>query len=261
MTNFNADLLDGLHSNQLVLATTQVIAGNGLTGGGALSANRTITLGTPSTCSTSTSNNTTATSHTHALTGVVPTSRSVSAGNGLTGGGDLSANRSIVLGTPGTITGTSTNSVTASSHTHEIDATAFSDLEFHPHMFEQRNSSFGTTAIREVAYGNGLWVAVGETGKLASGNIFISYDSSFNDSGYQKFPNGLIIQWGYAMQAEGNKLFPIAFPTKALSIAFSETTLGNISWNTGAIIVSNTTYRINNSDLQNRGGYWIAIGY
>jgi len=50
----------------------------------------------------------------------VRTSRTLTAGNGLSGGGDLSANRTITLGTPGAITATSTNSVTATSHTHEI---------------------------------------------------------------------------------------------------------------------------------------------
>lgn len=47
--------------------------------------------------------------------------RTITAGNGLTGGGDLSANRSLALGTPSTITATSTNSVTAESHSHVID--------------------------------------------------------------------------------------------------------------------------------------------
>ena len=53
-------------------------------------------------------------------TNVVTETRSVSAGNGLTGGGNLSANRTITLGTPSTLTGETTNGVTASSHTHEI---------------------------------------------------------------------------------------------------------------------------------------------
>ena len=43
------------------------------------------------------------------------------AGNGLSGGGTLAGNRTITLGTPGKITATSTNSVSAASHTHEID--------------------------------------------------------------------------------------------------------------------------------------------
>src|SRR5690606_10208339 len=53
-----------------------------------------------------------------ALDAKVPTSRSLTAGNGLTGGGDLSANRTFTLGTPGSTTLSSTNAVTASSHTH-----------------------------------------------------------------------------------------------------------------------------------------------
>ena len=47
---------------------TQVIAGNGLSGGGTIAANRTITLGTPGTITNGTTNSVTTTSHTHALT-------------------------------------------------------------------------------------------------------------------------------------------------------------------------------------------------
>lgn len=50
-------------------------------------------------------------------------STTVTAGNGLTGGGDLSANRTITLGTPGSLDSSSTNSVTAGGHTHSITVT------------------------------------------------------------------------------------------------------------------------------------------
>lgn len=46
------------------------------------------------------------------------------AGNGLTGGGSLSTNRTFTLGTPTAISGSSTNSVTTSSHTHQLLLTA-----------------------------------------------------------------------------------------------------------------------------------------
>lgn len=46
---------------------------------------------------------------------------SILAGNGITGGGDLSTDRTITLGTPSTVDATTTNSVTSTSHTHEID--------------------------------------------------------------------------------------------------------------------------------------------
>ena len=138
------------------VASTRVIAGNGLTGGGDLTANRTLNLGTPGTITASTTNAVAVESHTHAIekastsvAGVVKlidtltststtdaaTARSVkalnddkaeksttiTAGNGLTGGGDLTAGRTLTLGTPGKITASTTNSVAAASHTHEID--------------------------------------------------------------------------------------------------------------------------------------------
>lgn len=84
--------------------TRTITAGNGLTGGGALSANQTITLGTPGTLTNSTTNAVTTTSHTHAISlsaadvGAPPTSRSIIAGNGLTGGGTLAADRTLSVG-------------------------------------------------------------------------------------------------------------------------------------------------------------------
>lgn len=50
------------------------------------------------------------------------TSWTLSAGNGLTGGGNGTANRSLTLGTPSTLSGSTTNSVTATSHTHALSA-------------------------------------------------------------------------------------------------------------------------------------------
>lgn len=44
----------------------------------------------------------------------------LTAGDGLTGGGDLSTDREFTLGTPGTLDEASTNAVTADSHTHAV---------------------------------------------------------------------------------------------------------------------------------------------
>lgn len=56
-----------------------------------------------------------------ALSGYVPTSRTITAGNGLSGGGTLAANRTITLGTPSAIGLGTTNSVASTSHTHALD--------------------------------------------------------------------------------------------------------------------------------------------
>jgi hypothetical protein len=63
----NAAFADG--STNAVNCSRQVIAGNGLTGGGFLNADRTVTMGTPGGCSNLTSNAVTSESHTHAITG------------------------------------------------------------------------------------------------------------------------------------------------------------------------------------------------
>jgi hypothetical protein len=52
--------------------------------------------------------------------GGASSSTSVTAGNGLTGGGTLAASRTLTLGTPSNITNSTTNSVTSTSHTHAL---------------------------------------------------------------------------------------------------------------------------------------------
>jgi hypothetical protein len=95
--------LDTANSRNVDHGAVSVSAGTGLTGGGTIAANRTISL------DTSNSRN------------VDHGAVSVSAGDGLTGGGTIAANRTLTLGTGGTVSGSSTNAVTASSHTHALD--------------------------------------------------------------------------------------------------------------------------------------------
>lgn len=59
------------------------------------------------------------------IVNAVQTSRTVTAGNGLTGGGALSSNVTLTLGTPGTLGNTSTNLATSVSHTHAINMASF----------------------------------------------------------------------------------------------------------------------------------------
>ncbi len=136
ITNVSAASLEGIPSESIVQASRVVTAGNGLTGGGNLTTDRTIALGTPGTITGSTTNSASSTSHTHSLTlvasditgalGYNPASgaRTVSAGNGLTGGGAISSDPTITMGTPSNISNSTTNSVTGSSHTHALGFTA-----------------------------------------------------------------------------------------------------------------------------------------
>lgn len=53
-------------------------------------------------------------------TAIVLADRTITAGNGMTGGGTLGADRTLTLGTPSSITNSTTNSVTTNSHTHAL---------------------------------------------------------------------------------------------------------------------------------------------
>jgi hypothetical protein len=74
-----------------VPSTRQIIAGTGLTGGGTLAADRTLTVAYGSTSGTATQGNDSR------VVNAVQTSRQVIAGTGLTGGGDLSADRTLTV--------------------------------------------------------------------------------------------------------------------------------------------------------------------
>ena len=85
-----------------------ITAGNGLSGGGSLNADRTLSVD---------------------FGKVVPVERTITAGNGLIGGGSLNTNRTISLGTPSTLSGSTTNNVTDTSHTHAISVATQAEAE------------------------------------------------------------------------------------------------------------------------------------
>lgn len=78
-------------------------------------------LGNSSTLNVGNSAGTVAAGNDSRIVNAVPNSRQVVAGDGLIGGGSLSSNIALGLGTPSPITKTSTNFVTGTSHGHAFD--------------------------------------------------------------------------------------------------------------------------------------------
>ena len=68
-------------------------------------------------------NGTTARTISYNTIGAASKGRTITAGNGLTGGGNLTTDITLSLGTPSTITTSTTNSLTTTSHTHAISIT------------------------------------------------------------------------------------------------------------------------------------------
>ena len=91
--------------------------------------------------------------------------------------------------------------------------------------------------------------------------------ASIASNGYQKFPSGVILQWGFAQTPGYGTItvnFPIAFPHACFSITCStnRTSSGSSGYNYVTILSASqfeATF-----DLQSNGysgGYWMAIGY
>lgn len=82
-------------------------------------------LGNSATQNIGTTSNTVAAGNDARIVNAVQISRYVNAGSGLTGGGDLSVDRSISMGTPSTITSTSSNNTSTVSHSHQLNIESF----------------------------------------------------------------------------------------------------------------------------------------
>lgn len=106
-----------------VPSTLTITAGDGLSGGGSLEGDITLSVDLDDDSGLSLSASglklDTGSSRNIDHSGV-----NVNAGNGLTGGGAITENVTITMGTPGTLSGTTTNTVSGSSHNHAISSTS-----------------------------------------------------------------------------------------------------------------------------------------
>jgi hypothetical protein len=142
VTNLNVDFLDGEHGEYYLdwnnfTNYKSVIAGVGLTGGGILSADRTLNF------------DTTWGDLRYALS-----SRQLIAGDGLTGGGNLVSDRTFHLGTPSTISNLTTNSVGADTHSHAIETAS---------LIAGSNVTFSTSGANTILGTSDITISVNST--------------------------------------------------------------------------------------------------
>lgn len=93
-------------------------------------------------------------------------------------------------------------------------------------------------------------------------NDFTGSNQSLSTSGYQKFPGGLIIQWGTNSDTNVAINFPIEFPNAGLSMTASVTPTGDQGADATVEIVSKSQFKLRcGSTTGNNNIHWIAIGY
>ena len=82
---------------------------------------------------------------------------------------------------------------------------------------------------------------------------------SFGNGGYQKFSNGLILQWAYLINGTNTYSFPLTWPNRALSVTLS--TVRTSSGSRGFNHVANLTRTNYFAVIDGANGYMFAIGY
>lgn len=104
---------------------------------------------------------------------------------------------------------------------------------------------------------------------MADGSVSTSAGSEYdaghsdflpaNSSGFQKFSNGLILQWAYLANNANTYSFPLTWPNGAYSVMVStlRTSSGSRGYNHVANITKNNYYALIDGD----NGYMFAIGY
>ncbi|WP_369012553.1 gp53-like domain-containing protein [Flavobacterium anhuiense] len=81
----------------------------------------------------------------------------------------------------------------------------------------------------------------------------------FGNGGYQKFSNGLILQWAYLTNNTNTYSFPLTWPNRALSVVLS--TVRNSSGSRGFNHVHSITTTSYFAVIDGTNGYMFAIGY
>lgn len=86
-----------------------------------------------------------------------------------------------------------------------------------------------------------------------------SFAKSFGISGYQKLPNGLILQWGYGTYSSGATVpFPITFPSNERAISVQPHASTPQSASVSSSSTNGFVIQLSYSPLY---VYWFAIGY
>ena len=117
-----------------------------------------------------------------------------------------------------------------------------------------------------VSNGSNQWILV--FGSMLLSKSYSMFGASLANTGYQKLPSGLIIQWGVLSTgssgtATGN--FPLAFPNGPLQMVAGVAEGAANGFSSGAQALSSTAYQVfgtnySGGGIANIGVSWIALG-
>ena len=136
---------------------------------------------------------------------------------------------------------------------------------FDPNSKANSNHNHDGSYITKGGSNNNVVLGAGGYRALSDFTLNSNWAASKDVSGYVKFPNGFIIQWGEAYvgaNSTGYKSFPIAFPTACISVQVThKTTVTN--WDKVCVAgnYTRTSCTIANCETVNSMINWMALGY
>lgn len=136
---------------------------------------------------------------------------------------------------------------------------------FDPNSKANSNHNHDGSYITKGGSNNNVVLGAGGYKALSDFTLNSNWAASKGASGYVKFPNGFIIQWGEAYvgaNSTGHKSFPIAFPTACISVQVTHKTTA-INWDKVCVAgnYTRTSCTIANCETVNSMINWMALGY
>lgn len=136
---------------------------------------------------------------------------------------------------------------------------------FDPNTKANSNHNHDGSYITKGGNDNNVVLGAGGYKALSDFTLNSNWAASKNTSGYVKFPNGFIIQWGevyVGANATGYKSFPIAFPTACISVQVTHKTTAT-NWDKVCVAgnYTRTSCTIANGETVNSMINWVALGY
>lgn len=136
---------------------------------------------------------------------------------------------------------------------------------FDPNSKANSNHNHDGSYITKGGSNNNVVLGAGGYRALSDFTLNSNWAASKDVSGYVKFPNGFIIQWGEAYigaNSTGYKSFPIAFPTACISVQVTHKTTAT-NWDKVCVAgnYTRTSCTIANGETVNSMINWVALGY
>lgn len=136
---------------------------------------------------------------------------------------------------------------------------------FDPNSKANSNHNHDGSYITKGGSDSNVVLGAGGYRALSDFTLNSNWAASKDASGYVKFPNGFIIQWGEAYvgaNSRGQKSFPIAFPTACISVQVTHNTAAT-NWDKVCVAgnYTRTSCTIANGETVNSLINWVALGY